>query len=230
MSSSSLTTHHIINKENGIGHQLIKDKGASITNCTPIKKNESLIQQAQLTKSIKDGAQKLQRRALGDVLNTTKNRQSTQTVGSTPKLAKSSQKTPFIYCDPKPDEKPQQLSTEPTVVPGLPEMSEDEYLNEKHHHNVDTLNDLFDEGKLSDMFLNKNVKFRPCLPAGDVLNDDDIKKPSKVSAKQVRKHFNRMDKSMQRLIEQENQVALENLKMEMPVWDDEMFKLPELEF
>jgi len=78
---------------------------------------------------------------------------------------------------------------------------------------VDTFNDLFDDGKISDIFLGKNVTYVPRLPSGK-LNDETEDKFHGFDIytdKKWDKEVKEMKKSIKNQQKKENQECLGNV-------------------
>ena len=141
----------------------------------------------QSIQSIKDSSK--QRRALGDVLNTA-SRPLSNSITLTPKT----QKCELL-----------RKSFKPQEIPILGQLSvdlEEEYPPIEQHHplqQIDTFNDLFEGGKLSDLMMNKNVQSTTQLPSGiidqypDTLNFE-IYKENNNHLKKVNQNIKQIDK------------------------------------
>lgn len=189
-----------------------------------LKADLNLGHQPKSIHKLKENANTEKRRALGDLLNTTKssNRQSLVFNCATPKSnLGNSYGTPINKCMKKltndferqsiSSNKKSEREAEPENYPPV----------EKCFPQVDTFQDLFEDGKLSDLFLNKNVTYVPRLPSSsgrigeevEEFHDFDI-----YTDKSFDKEVKQMNKSIKNQQKQENTDCLEKYQ-EMPVLD-----------
>lgn len=162
------------------------------------------------------------RRALGDLLNTTKtgNRQSLNFNCNTPKanLINSKIGTPSNKCIKKLTSDFERQSI------GLPLKSETREAEiesyppvEKCIHQNDNFTDLFEEtGKLSEIFLNKNLTYVPRMPTGKAVVVDSFHEFDIYTDKTFEKEVKEMNKSIKTIQKQEKSECLDNLQ-ELPV-------------
>lgn len=166
-----------------------------------------------------------QRRVLGDLLNSTNNkpvhRQSLVFNCATPKSNLSSKfGTPISKCMKQltNDFARQSLSN---VKSDQTEQQENYPPVEKCIQQVDTFSDLFEDGKISDIFLGKNVTYVPRLPSGKVDCSDEFHGFEIYSDKKWDKELKEMNKSMKNQTKKENKDFLE-IYQEVP----ELAELP----
>lgn len=161
---------------------------------------------------LKEGSKTEKRRALGDLLNTTKatNRQSLVFNNcATPKSNLNSKfGTPISKCMKKLTED----FSKQSLGPSLKSNREIEQENYPPVENCipsvpDTFQDLFEDGKISEIFLDNNMKFMPRLPNNNAIDkvidtfndfdiytdksfDDEVKKMNKSIKTQQKKQLN----------------------------------------
>jgi len=187
-----------------------------------LKSNTNLDLKSKSIHKLKENTNTEKRRALGDLLNTTKasNRQSLIFNCATPKSnLGNSYGTPINKCMKKltNDFDKQSMSSKKKAEREV----EQENLPpvEKRIEQIDTFDDLFEDGKLSDFFLKQNVKYLPRLPQGvgkiepDKFHDFEI-----YTDRSFRKEVNKMNRSIKIQLKEENLANLEKPK-EMPVLD-----------
>lgn len=185
---------------------------ANKINSTPCQqtpfKNDHLINTKELTNT----AGKT-RKALGDLMNTAlRSKAGVTQMGVTPKFDRKLNlnfHTPQLKGTPKLSTAPNKLQTNNVDVPKLASAS-DADLEPIEHCNTykyDSFDDLFEEGRLTDLFLkNKNVTFVSRLPSGCHLADmEDRIKPLEMdddqvpSLKQMNKLMKKQAKKMMKL-------------------------------
>ncbi len=130
-----------------------------------------------------------QRRALGDVINTT-----TKATPIKSELGKldAQKSTPNVN-------KREKLNIKSNLnfnnLPNENDLEEPErFIGTKY----DTFDDLFESGRLSELFLNKNVKHKPCMPLSQTsysnMNDEFIKIDTKLSKETLKFHKKKIRK------------------------------------
>lgn len=175
---------------------------------------------------LKDGNATEKRRALGDLLNTTKstNRQSLVFNSATPKSNSISSKlsTPINKCM-------KQLTNDferQSIGSAMKSDREIEQENydpvEKCIPQIDTFDNLFEDGKLSELFLNKNITCVPRLPTtSGRIGEEDVDEFHGFNIytdKSWDKEIKQMNKSIKAQQKKENNDCLDNFQ-EMPVLD-----------
>jgi len=175
------------------------------------------------SKSIqKTGTEK--RRALGDLLNTNKtgNRQSLTLNCNTPKANLSNSKigTPSNKCIKKLTSDFERQSIGLSVKSESRDAEIESYPPvEKCIPQNDVFNDLFEEtGKLSELFLNKNLTYVPRIPTGQVVVVDSFHEFDIYTDKSFEKEVKDMNKSIKTIQKKEKHECFDNLQ-EMPVLD-----------
>ncbi len=176
------------------------------------------------------------RRALGDVINTTKTQtKSINLVGLTPNSkpmdiskAKSLQKF-------DPVKKP--VNGTPLKKNLLNEQvngNEEDYPEIENHYPapMDTFNDLFEDGKLSSLFLKPSVPIIPFMPSSNIdrlMNDDKFHQLDQIADHEWNKYVKNMDKTLKKKMKSNGaNNRLDELKeVELPSLDDLAFKIPD---
>lgn len=191
---------------------------------TPQQKTHKSNWDVLRSKSIQKTGTTEKRRALGDLLNTAKNRQSLNFNTNTPKanLLNPKTTTPANKSIKKLTADFERQSIGSSVRPETREDTENYPPVEKCVPQIDEFNDLFEEtGKLSEFFLNKNVKYVPRLPTGNGRMEQEIDSFHDFSIytdKSFDNEVKSMNKSIKTIQKKENSDCLENLQ-EMPVLD-----------
>jgi hypothetical protein len=90
---------------------------------------------------------------------------------------------------------------------------------------LDTFNDLFENGKMSEMLLNKNVMFMPFLPSGSIIQHE--KKRLSALHSFDESEWNQQLNMWKNSIANEIQVECTDLCSDMPKAEDLIFKIPD---
>jgi len=163
------------------------------------------------------------RRALGDLLNTTKSNRQSLVNFNTPKSNLLQQKfnTPSNKCIKKltRDFERQSLGSE---LKSEREIEQENYpAVEKLIKNVDTFDDLFEDGKISDILTNKNVTYVPRLPSAGASFGEEI---------EIFKDFEiYTDKKFESEIKEVNKSIKNQLKKEKNEFFDIHHEMPSLD-
>jgi hypothetical protein len=220
-----LKPNGILNKQGDI--KIFKEVNESNQCQTPVLKHVA-------QSIIMNSTQK--RRALGDVLNTTKTHpKSINLVGSTPNskpndISKNKSLQKF-------DSTKKQINCTPLKKMILNEqanVNEEDYPEVETFHPapMDTYNDLFEDGKLSSLFLKPSVPIIPYMPSSNInqlMNDDKFHQIDQIADNEWHKYIKNMDKTLKKKIKSNSSCnRLDELKeVELPSLDDLAFKIPD---
>lgn len=177
------------------------------------------------------------RRALGDVINTTKNHsKSTNLVGLTPNSSKLNDISK-TKCLQKYDSIKKPVNETPLKKMLLNEQvnaNEDDYPEIENFYPapMDTFNDLFEDGKLSSLFLKPSVPLIPFMPSSNIdrlMNDDKFHQLDQVADHEWNKYVKNMDKTLKKKMKSnDTNNRFDELKeVELPSLDDLAFKIPD---
>ena len=163
------------------------------------------------------------RKALGDVLNTTTRK--SLALGVTPKLGKDlNVNTPSSQSHVSKIQKNQ--VREPSVNAKTENYAEVDFnapIDPCSGSKYDSFADLFEDGKLSDLFLGKNVSFIPQMPTGCInssdFKEDMLKDLNIVGDKQWKNHLKRLNKTANKSQIKSAMKVEDLLKQEQPSLD-----------